>query len=83
MRLLHVRAMQRAHTYHGHGVSPNLVGEASIDGSISSNIGCADLLNDCSSNHIIDIFLANGGLINQPLERQALQIDAKLIGVDG
>ena len=83
MRLLHVRAMQRAHTYHGNRVGSNLVGEASVDGSLSGNVGCADLLNDCSSNHIVDIFLADGGLINQPLERQTLQIDAKLIGIDG
>ena len=83
MRLLHVRAMQRAHTYHGNRMGSNLVGEASVDGSLSGDVGCADLLNDCSSNHIVDIFLADGGLINQPLERKALQIDAELIGVDG
>ena len=75
--------MQRADTYHGNCVSPNLVGKANIDGSLSSYITGSHFLNDRASNYIIDIFLANGSLINQPLERQALQIDAKLIGVDG
>ena len=73
----------KCHTHHCNRMGPDLVGEAGIDGSLSGNVAGADLLNDRAGNYIIDIFLANGRLIDQSLERKALQIDAELVGVDG
>lgn len=63
-------------------MSSDRIGNAGVDGGFSCNVAGSNFLDDRSANDVIDVFLFNGGFINETFEGKSLEIDGHFVLVD-